>query len=81
MNLRALLNGHAFLPGMVAWYRFPGANGITPYRMSGGKGGMGCNTLAESGTNQLELNFLAQITNNPSYGQKSATFYPYMDRY
>eukprot|EP00750_Incisomonas_marina_P015649 INCI18417.2.p1 GENE.INCI18417.2~~INCI18417.2.p1 ORF type:complete len:634 (-),score=110.27 INCI18417.2:394-2295(-) len=56
-----------------------GANGITPYRMSGGKGGMGCNTLAESGTNQLELNFLAQITNNPSYGQKSATFYPYMD--
>lgn len=80
---RAHLKWHCALACLWWWGGgfSEGANGITPYRMSGGKGGMGCNTLAESGTNQLELNFLAQITNNPSYGQKSAAFYPYMDRY
>ncbi len=41
---------------------------------------MGCNTLAESGTNQLELNYLAQVTGNPKYGSKSASFYSYMDK-
>ena len=38
---------------------------------------MGCNTLAESGTNQLEFNFLADVTGK-GYGQKSMSFYPYI---
>ena len=58
-----------------------GKNGITSYRISGGKGGMGCNTLAESGTNQLEFNFLADVVGDSSIGSKSAAFYPYIDRF
>ena len=61
-------------------YAKTGNNGITTYRVSGGKGGMGCNTLAESGTNQLEFNYVAQVTGDSHFGKKSATFYPYMDK-
>jgi hypothetical protein len=28
-------------------------DGVTPYRVGGGNGGMGCHTLAESGCEQL----------------------------
>ena len=42
---------------------------------------MGCNTLAESGTNQLELNYLADVTGKSNYGKKSMSFYPYIDGY
>ena len=31
--------------------------------------GMGCASLAESGTSQLEYNYLTEIANNPKYGR------------
>ncbi len=36
-------------------------DGVTPYRVGGGNGGMGCHTLAESGTNLLEFRYLSQM--------------------
>jgi hypothetical protein len=36
-------------------------DGVTPYRVGGGNGGMGCHTLAESGTSLLEYRYLEQL--------------------
>jgi len=49
--------------------------GVTPYTFGGGKGGMGCNSLAESGTNQLEFAYLSHVTGDRSYAEKVFRFY------
>jgi len=49
--------------------------GITPYTFGGGRGGMGCNSLAESGTIQLEMRYLSHVTGDPSFEQKVMKFY------
>ena len=51
-------------------------SGVTPYRVGGGNGGMGCHTLAESGTSLLEYRYLSQITQDPSYAERVGKFFP-----
>ena len=36
---------------------------------------MGCHSLAESGTSQLEMNYLSYVTGDPSYAAKANKFY------
>jgi mannosyl-oligosaccharide alpha-1,2-mannosidase len=48
--------------------------GITPYTLGGGNGGMGCHTLAESGTNQLEYRYLSHMLDK-AQGAKEGTNY------
>ena len=50
-------------------------HGVTPYTFSGGYGGMGCPSLAESGTMQVEMNYLSKLSGNPRYAQKANAFY------
>ena len=45
------------------------SEGVSPYTFGGGSGGMGCPSLAESGTMQVEMNYLSKITGNPRWGQ------------
>jgi len=49
--------------------------GVTPYTFAGGKGGMGCPSLAESGTIQLEMRYLSHVTGDPAFEQKTMKFY------
>jgi mannosyl-oligosaccharide alpha-1,2-mannosidase len=51
------------------------AAGVSPYTLGGGFGGMGCASLAESGTSQLEYNYLSQMTGKLGYAAKAAKFY------
>ena len=51
------------------------SSGVTPYTFGGGVGGMGCPSLAESGTMQLEMNTLSRLTGNPAYAAKANKFY------
>jgi len=52
--------------------------GITTYTFSGGSGGMGCNSLAESGTNQLEMRYLAHVTGDAHFSAKVDKFYDHI---
>jgi len=52
-----------------------GATGIAPYTFGGGRGGMGCNSLAESGTLQLEMRYLSHVTGDKNYAEKTDRFY------
>ncbi|CAE8620040.1 unnamed protein product, partial [Polarella glacialis] len=49
--------------------------GVTPYTFSGGNGGMGCHSLAESGTIQLEMRYLSHVTGDPSFAERVDKFY------
>lgn len=51
------------------------AQGVTPYTFAGGRGGMGCNSLAESGTIQLEMRYLSHVTGDKSFETKVMRFY------
>lgn len=53
-------------------------DGVTPYTMSGSAGGMQCPSLAESGTNQVEMRYLSQVTGDKSYEQKVFRFYNFL---
>jgi mannosyl-oligosaccharide alpha-1,2-mannosidase len=52
--------------------------GIASYRISGANGGMGCHTLAESGTNQLEFAYLSAATGDPKYRERSDQFHAWL---
>ena len=52
--------------------------GIASYRLSGASGGMGCHTLAESGTNQLEFAYLSTATGDPKYRERSDQFHTWL---
>lgn len=54
--------------------------GVTPYTFSGGRGGMGCNSLAESGTIQLEMRYLSHVTGDKSFEAKVMQFYDIVRR-
>ena len=56
------------------------AGGVTPYTFSGGYGGMGCASLAESGTMQVEMNYLSKISGNRNYAKKANNFYDTVSR-
>eukprot|EP00440_Ansanella_granifera_P035343 gb/GFBE01038336.1/.p1 GENE.gb/GFBE01038336.1/~~gb/GFBE01038336.1/.p1 ORF type:complete len:751 (+),score=151.33 gb/GFBE01038336.1/:1-2253(+) len=51
------------------------SRGVTPYTFGGGSGGMGCHSLAESGTIQLEMRYLSHITGDKTYEEKVMKFY------
>jgi len=50
-------------------------DGIVPYTFGGGNGGMGCRSLAESGTIQLEMAYLSHVTGDPTYSHRVDRFY------
>jgi len=49
--------------------------GVAPYTFGGGMGGMGCASLAESGTLQLELRYLAHVTGDESFTRRTNRFH------
>lgn len=51
------------------------SEGVTPYTFAGRNGGMGCRSLAESGTIQLEMAYLSRVTGNMAYSQRVDKFY------
>jgi mannosyl-oligosaccharide alpha-1,2-mannosidase len=51
------------------------SQGVAPYTFGGGKGGMGCNSIVESGTLQLEMRYLSHVTGDQSYASKVDRFY------
>lgn len=53
-------------------------NGVTPYTIGGSFGGMGCPSLAESGTSQLEYRYLSNVTKDPRYEEKVMKFYEHV---
>eukprot|EP00928_Gymnodinium_smaydae_P081310 TRINITY_DN64858_c0_g1_i1.p1 TRINITY_DN64858_c0_g1~~TRINITY_DN64858_c0_g1_i1.p1 ORF type:complete len:751 (-),score=120.72 TRINITY_DN64858_c0_g1_i1:104-2356(-) len=50
-------------------------DGTVPYYFGGGHGGMGCSSLAESGTIQLEMEYLSHVLDDQSYAAKTRKFY------
>eukprot|EP00747_Dinoflagellata_sp_TGD_P107386 gnl/TRDRNA2_/TRDRNA2_170124_c0_seq7.p1 gnl/TRDRNA2_/TRDRNA2_170124_c0~~gnl/TRDRNA2_/TRDRNA2_170124_c0_seq7.p1 ORF type:complete len:552 (-),score=112.35 gnl/TRDRNA2_/TRDRNA2_170124_c0_seq7:14-1669(-) len=49
--------------------------GVTTYRFDGGDGGMGCPSLTDSGTLQLEMRYLSFVTGDASFAAKVNNFY------
>ena len=50
-------------------------DGVSPYTLGGGYGGMGCPSLAESGTSQLEYEYLSQVTGDKMFSARARKFY------
>jgi len=55
--------------------------GIAPYLFGGGNGGSKCRTLAESGTTQLELRYLAHVSGDDSFRARADEFYRTIQKY
>lgn len=55
-------------------------DGVTPYTFGGRQGGMGCPSLAESGTIQLEMRYIAHVTGDSSFSSKVDKFYETVKR-
>jgi len=54
--------------------RVVSSTGIVPYTFGGGRGSP-CNSLAESGTIQLEMRYLSNVTGDPIFAAKVDRFY------